>query len=413
MSFFLFSALASSAIGFLTLPLYTRLLDPNAIGIIETFNASTTFFSSIILLGAGTLVLKDYWSIGKEKLMNLIGNIIVVQIVVSIVLVVSLCLIYIVSPTIISKGGLTFELTLLALFVSLTIAIHTLYLTLLQIEGVAVIYFLIVVGRVVLEHIVSFILIIFIAPNFMYRFIGAVFSSLVFSVIVFMRLKKEGLVLNLERTNTLYIFRLGIPLVFSEIAGWGLQVIDRFMINGMKTVADTGIYSVGYKFGMLVMIFDQAFGRTWISYFMKNISKNETNINKDIVRRIYIYFSIFLIVLIVYSLFVKELMGLLLDKRYISAGYIAIIVAYSYFFDGIWRTGNAFLVYHGMTKTYSVVVTIAAILNVALNYLYIGKYGIAGAAWATFFSMVFGALVTMIIVVKVHKMPWVRFRHGK
>jgi O-antigen/teichoic acid export membrane protein len=81
--------------------------------------------------------------------------------------------------------------------------------------------------------------------------------------------------------------------------------------------------------------------------------------------------------------FSPEIVGLMADPKFASGRDVVPIVALAYVFYGI-----GFYVQLGMflanrTKAIGAVSAVAAVLNLGLNYVLIGRFGMVGAAWAT------------------------------
>jgi len=70
------------------------------------------------------------------------------------------------------------------------------------------------------------------------------------------------------KSNLLIMF----PLFFSSIASWLTESVDKIMISEMLELSDVAIYSVGYKFGMVMLLLVSAFSRAWMPFVIENIN---------------------------------------------------------------------------------------------------------------------------------------------
>jgi O-antigen/teichoic acid export membrane protein len=106
--------------------------------------------------------------------------------------------------------------------------------------------------------------------------------------------------------------------------------------------------------------------------------------HEKIFRQIFVMYSLLLTyVALGLSVFSPEIVGLMADPKFASGRDVVPIVALAYVFYGI-----GFYVQLGMflanrTKAIGAVSAVAAVLNLGLNYVLIGRFGMVGAAWAT------------------------------
>lgn len=406
LSFFLLAAVVSAFFGFAFIPLYAKILSPNDIGVIETITSANGLLTAIMLLGGGTLIFKEYHILKKEEFFSLISNLVIIQLALIILIGIVLSISIFLNINLFAGIGIPNKSLVIIFIISIALTFSTLQLSLLQIEGNAKKYFFIIILRLILEHSISCVLLFIFNLGYIGRVFGLIISNLTLMIMALYYLKKRGLRLIVNPKLLKYAIEFGVPLTFTGISGWVFQSIDRFMINSLKTVSDTGIYSVGYKFGMIIMFIDQAFGRAWLSYFMKSMKKNEEEnvaVGNIIMERIFIYFSLLFLFIVVFIFMSKYMLKFLFSEVYQNAFWVIGVVSFAYFFDGIWRTANGFLLYKSKMKYYNIITMLCSGVNILLNYFFIRSYGIVGAAWSTLISMFLGALITVLIVINIFK----------
>lgn len=178
------------------------------------------------------------------------------------------------------------------------------------------------------------------------------------------------------------------------------------MINSYLGLAETGIYSIGYRFGMIIMLVDQAFGRAWMPYFFQKINTIDYKDKMDIVKATYFYFTALTVAVIGYLFLIKLLFPLLIGEKFQRSQGVILLICVAYIIDGLWRHFNLYLINLSKTKLYSMIVFIAGFSNVTANYFLIPAFEIQGAALATALSMFIGAFLTIYFSLKSQKMPW-------
>jgi len=189
-------------------------------------------------------------------------------------------------------------------------------------------------------------------------------------------------------------------------------MIDRLMINNLINIEATGLYSIGYKFGMVIMILEVAFSKAWLPYFYEKIERNKEVDKLKIVRITYIYTAGLIIFSLFYGYFSKYILYFMVDEKFYAAGKFIFLIAMAYCFDGIRKLFAGYLIYSGRIRLYSFIILLSAGVNVVLNYILLKRIGVIGAAWATFISFAVGLVLVIIAAINCYPMPWF-FMHNK
>ncbi len=189
------------------------------------------------------------------------------------------------------------------------------------------------------------------------------------------------------------------PLVLSTVAWWINTSVDKYMITGMLSSSDNGLYSVAHKIPTLMTTLTTIFSMAW---HISAISSAE-NDNKE--QQSIFYSSVFknfVLVSVLAFLFViilnKPLASILFSKEfYVAWKYVPFLLLASLFSS---YAGFIAAVFRACKKTqvmfFSTV--IAAVLNILLNYFLIPSLGIFGAALATMTSFLVMLIVRLIHV---------------
>jgi O-antigen/teichoic acid export membrane protein len=125
-----------------------------------------------------------------------------------------------------------------------------------------------------------------------------------------------------------------------------------------------------------------SFNDASVPYFMK-LSKNNPN-SKEIYSKIITVWAVLVaFAALGISLFSKEIIEIMTTPAFYDAYKVVPILVLAYVFRGLYCFPINGLFYAKKTKIIPIVTIVAAITNVALNLLWIPRYGIMGAAWAT------------------------------
>lgn len=186
----------------------------------------------------------------------------------------------------------------------------------------------------------------------------------------------------------------GAPIMLSTVAGILISSTDKYMINSMSGVEDTGLYSFGYKIAntlKMVVIMPLTFAITPLNMKKIGVDGNQHFYSKVATYSLLIY-SIAWIAL---SLFSYELIDLVSQsENYISAVSFIPIIGMALLFVFLRLNLTIGLIVKKKTKILGALVFGTGILNVILNRLLIPILGIYGAALSTLLShMAFSAAV--------------------
>ena len=192
---------------------------------------------------------------------------------------------------------------------------------------------------------------------------------------------------------------ISIPLIGYNIAGQILNVSDRMMISSMVTNSSVGIYSTLYTVSSLSLMVWQAINASFVPYLFQNIEKKENNIKY--VSNILMIAYAFIAVLLTY--FAPEIVKILATKEYYEAIYIMPPIAAGIFFTAIANLYSNIAVYYKKTKYVMYPAFIAAVINLILNYIFIKLMGYMAAAYTTLFSYIILAALQVLWVKKLCK----------
>ena len=183
-------------------------------------------------------------------------------------------------------------------------------------------------------------------------------------------------------------FSFSLPIVPAIMTAWILNLSDRVFIERYFTLEDVGIYSLGYKIAGLVVLFTGAFSLAYDPVFFKLANSDNQKIAK---KKLFSYNHIYLIITILFcfiiAFFSKEVVTILLDKKFINAYYFTPLIAFSYLFSQASGITSRFFQQSKKMKANMYISISAAVINVILNFLLIPPFGAFGAAYATILSM--------------------------
>ena len=236
---------------------------------------------------------------------------------------------------------------------------------------------------------------------------GIIISYTLFFIISLLYMKKNGfIILRYNREEARRILKLSIPLIPHVVGGIIIALSDRFFIERMVSLEEVGVYSIGYMFGMVVVLFTDAFLKAWSPWFYKVLSNANCTKKIKIVKYSYLYIMAIFIIAFSISIFAKFIIPYVVDVRYSGAEIYVFWIAIGYAVHGVYKIFFPYLVHINKTSFLALSTVIAAVLNLIFNYFLIKEYGAIGAAYATILSFIISASLVFWYQNKHFKMPW-------
>jgi len=176
----------------------------------------------------------------------------------------------------------------------------------------------------------------------------------------------------------------GIPKVPHGLAHQVLNLSDRKLIEVFLGLSATGLYHIGYMMGTGVKFFLSAFELAWAPFVYAQADGKKTASAQLTLARMATYgFAVLAGCGVLNAVFGRELLFLMAEAEFHPAHRVIPVIVLAYMMQGLFALTSIGI---GISKktTYFPVITIsAAVANVILNILWIPRYGMVGAAWAT------------------------------
>jgi O-antigen/teichoic acid export membrane protein len=236
------------------------------------------------------------------------------------------------------------------------------------------------------------------------------FSGTLVVFVVLLAYRREQLGLQFDRKLLRAVNRFGLPLVPTGLALWVTNFGDRFMLIKLlpqnSYLAQVGQYSLAVKIGSIMVLLFTAFQTAWPA-FAYSISHEED------AKRAYAYVLTYLMLLsswaaVGLSLLAPWIVRVLAPVRpgfWPAAGAVPALSYSSVFFAGF------IVVTIGVGRTKQtqfnwIAATVAALVNVGLNFWLIPAYGMLGAAYATLAAYVLLMVVRTWNAQHVYSVPY-------
>lgn len=405
---YFFADIFNKAVPFLLLPILTTYLTPEDYGIIATFGVFTSIlviFISMNTLGSIEVI---YFQISKEKLKIYIANIF---------LIISISLFFILFATVLLSLQLTsllnipLEWLIVGVFISLAQVLNTINLLLWRVEYKAKNYSFFEIAQNLFNVSLTLLFVIALNMDWEGRLLAMAIAMISFGFLSFYLVVKVRGYFTFTY-NKEYIkdaLHYGIPLIPHSLAGWIKTGLDRVFLTSLVGVAATGIYSVGYQLGTIVMVIATSLYKAWLPKLYEMMTNMTDEDKKQIVKFTYLYFiGILLLTVVLYfslDIFIKLFIG----EEFAESKNIVLFILMAYAFDSMYFAVVPYMFYNKKTKIISAVTISTSLIHAPLSYWLIKEYGMYGATYASVVTFGLTFFVIWYYSNKVYAMPWFSF----
>jgi O-antigen/teichoic acid export membrane protein len=386
-----FSAeMATRAIGFISIPVFTRLYTPGDFGIVAVFLSYFAIFSVLIALNSQSAVSRYYFE-NTDDFPEFVGTTLIL--VFSIVVVVAPFYFFFyngLSELIGLRGALPAYLFAACLFEVL----YRIYIQILVPQKRSKEAATITVLRGYVTFGIAVLLVLMLESE---RYRGQIWAMLITGFLLFVYfavqiLRSSKLVFRKEHFR--YIAKYSFPLIPYALSGVLLAQFDRIMINASIDSSAAGLYSLGYSIGMLVFLVNHAVQTAFTPYFFDMMDKSEFRKLDKTTGRL---FSLVTLAALVLVFFAREIGEFLADESFHEGLKVVPAVVVGYLFFSVFFFYGRFIGYEKKTYYSSILIVTAGIVNIVLNAKFIPQYGYIAAAYTTLVSYLLLALLTWLV----------------
>ncbi len=193
-----------------------------------------------------------------------------------------------------------------------------------------------------------------------------------------------------------------LPLVPALVGEFISNYVDRLAIKKLMTIADVGVYGMGYRFAAVVGLLMAGFSSAITPLVYAHYREEGTPLE---LARIFRYFLVCAIPLVAgLILFSQELLWVFATPLYYSAWPIIPVLGAAYLLFGMYNFAPGLSIAM-RSKAIAMINLLTAVLNTALNFILIPFMGIVGAATATLISAATAFAVYMLLSQKCYPVP--------
>ena len=402
---------AARGVTFLLLPIYTNLFSLSDYGIISLVYTFLGFMNVILHYGLDASLLKHYVPADIEERKSILTNAYASFLLTTIIFF--LLLVFFRSDV----SGLLFgnslpSITLMVAGILFFDVLWSMHVLLLRAEGKPVFYTVVSFINVLLTLGLNILFVIYLKLGIS----GVLISNLITSGCIFFItlpiIIKRISITTLSVNQWKRMMKFGFPFLPAGIFSMILELSDRYILLYLTNIETVGLYSAGYKLGMLMMLVVMGFNMAWQPYFLKK-EKNEREYVANVTTYVLsVLVFLWILILIWTDALVKLQFGefTFFGGQYWASTQIVSMIALAYIFHALFLLQLPGVYLLERSGLIAWIRGLGAVSNIILNLLFIPEYGIVGAACATCISFI---LMAVFIFMVNRKLFAIKYEWGK
>ena len=388
--------LSSKLIGLVLLPLYTKIFPLDEFGKLAMLETTSQILIALFGMSLYTAYFRWYWDeqyIKKQK--SLFFSIMIFLTFVSLFMVLGLSGASSSLATFLLDNGENAPLIrLMAITVAFEI-VGVLPLTLMRLQERPVLF----ISANLIKFIVNFGFTVYFIVGLHHRIAGIYEAQIIGNIVFFCFLSKyiwNHLEFRFEWKVFPEMVNFSFPLMFASVAGFFINMTDRYALKFISGLDQLGSYQFGFKISNAIKIIIV----NSINYSVQPMIYKIMNDpgNKRIYSKILTYMGfITMFLVLLFSFFGKEIVMLIAQKKEYWDAYLIIpFLSFGLFFSSLRDTLFTGLNFTKKTGVSAIITISSALSNVVLNIIFIYYFLSLGAAFATLLAQ----LIYFILVWK-------------
>jgi O-antigen/teichoic acid export membrane protein len=377
---------ANQIVSFLLLPVYTRFLTPNDYGIKELIGLTTDIIGILLAMTIASAIQRFYFEYDNDKDRNEVISSAVILIGGSGLIAVA-CLFFAANTMaryILDNPGLGhfFQIAFVSMLFQAVNGVGLDYLRANQRSKTFVGFSF---GKLAVGISLNIYFVCFLKIGVLGILLSTLITAfLVFLVLIVPLLNRIGIRFSLDKICEMA--RFGFPLALSQIGAFAVHLSDRFFVKAYWSVADAGLYSLGYRFGTLPGTFISVpFNQIWQP---RRLEMYKSENSEQVFGRIFTYYLLLLVFCgLGVSVLTRDVLKVMADRAFWGADRIVPIIVVA----NIISMG---LLIEKKTKHIALINGSNGLFVLILNYFLIKSYGVYGAAFATLIAFIYKIALT-------------------
>lgn len=403
-------------VSFLLLPIVSRYLIPEQLGIAANFDVLQNILS--LLGGMATVngLAYYFYKSSKKEIASLVSSLIFLIVGSNVIFAV---VIFFLHANIEGYLHLGIGLQLLAVSSTVALLVSDIDKLLFRLEDKPYKFAILQFGQSVFYILLQLFLVVHLEMQAVGRIYSLVASLLLFSIVhVIILIRKGYLRFIYDPVAIKELLHFGVPLLPHAMSFWIKSGMDKILLTTYCGLAVNGLYSMAMTFGAIYTMCEMSFFKSYSPYLQKRISlftpENETKEKYRIVKQAYTIAGGFGILYFVLLAFCWVAIYHVVDSRYIPCFEFIPWILLSCTIHIFYSLTIEYIYTAKKTGGLSVITFSGSLFQLLMTYLLVKNFGADGIKY----SIILGGVVIMLGIWvysnRVYPMPWFKvFRNGR
>ena len=364
----------------MTIPIFVNITSQSEYGLINNFTSFVSIFSLVVGLSLNSCVNNasfDY----REEIKEFLSSILFLATISFLFFVCIGNVFFLFKNSIFDMNSLVFNLMLCQSFSTFIVAYVQAYFT-IHFEHFK--YLVLSLISTLLNIGVSILLMqtILQGNKYLGRALGGALGLGIIGIILYIIIFFKGKRL-IDISYWKYALNISLPLIPHALSNVLLAQFDRIMINTFLGSSQAGIYSYISNIGIILNVVWQSTNNAWVPWFYGEMSEKKYSNIKKVSTYYLLAFTVISIIVMVFSIDLAKFMA---PTEYYVGLSLVVPISLGYFFQFLYSLPVNVEFYEKKTNYIALGTIASAVINIALNIIFIPKYGIIAAGYTTVFT---------------------------
>lgn len=394
---------ANRFVGFLLLPLYTRLLTPAAYGLLDLLNTTGVLLFIVAELQIISGVARGYYEAKAEgRVRILIGT--------AVVLYIRNTALWTVAGFVVFYfwgyrfgGAVGWEHAVPVILILLPSQLFSLLQIILRFEAQAKKFLVFSVLDVVTSAVLSIGAVVLLDWGVAGVLWGLFASKVIWSAAL-LYLRRGYFAWQYDGRYAREVLGYGLPLVPSVLTKWGQNYANRYILVLWLSLTDVGLFSVAIRLASLVAMIDTAFRLAWDPYAVRMF--REENSEPNFARVLGLYLVGMFTICTVLAVFGTLLVRMMSGEAYLGAGPLVGFLAFGLLWNGATNLLGAGNGWERRTYWNALGFAVGGVLNLSLLVWAVPRWGLLAAGITYLLGSLAAAWIVFATAQRSHPIPY-------
>jgi O-antigen/teichoic acid export membrane protein len=396
---------ANAAVPLVLIPVLTRFMTPAEYGVLAMYLVLVGISAPLVGLGLQSAILRRFFDQSDEALNRFIAHSVLLVLLATAGVAL---LLYALAPVTVALTGFPADWFWTVLVSASGQALLQLRLAVLRAENRAVRYGLLQGAHTVATLVLAILLVVLMDGGWSGAVLGYALAAAMAGAVGTVWLAIDGRLQRATWDSAIVrsLLRYGLPLVPHTIAAFSLVATDRLFVANLVGMAETGVYMVGAQLGLGLSMLFVSVNTAYSPWLFERLRGDVQGTREQLVRLTYGAFPLALILAAAVALLAAPFLRIFVGSGFETALPIVRWLALASAFNAMYMMVVNYLFYADRTTLVLAGTGLAAVANVALNFVLVVRFGAVGAAQATTIAFLLKFLFTWWISIRVFPMPW-------